>query len=392
MRVLMWLSIGLDRRTPSEHLLKAIIDSLYENGHTVHILQKNTGGCSTAFEKIVNDHDIDVTNIQMRKPRKSNFVSRYLSDLIYVYKCKKILKHKSYDKIFLQSSNVAGYQIHYLRKYVKNASILFNVQDIFPENARYIGQFRENSLIYSFFKHFQHKAYRLSSAIVTISEDMKEEILKSGIEESKVHVIYNWGYNDKVYDPTFEKSDIVDKLISSESFNVVYAGNIGLMQNVEIVLKAASILSDKENIVFHIFGDGLYKKKLEKEATQKGLKNVIFHDMLDKIYAPSIYCKADVNVIPLAQNIYRTALPSKTAICLAAQKPVVLAIGKESIFAQKLNEHTGAPLIDSSDYNALATIILGLYNKEIQYDSKDYYSRSFKISENSKQYVKILCG
>ena len=42
MRVLFWLSIGLDRRTPSEHLLTAMIEALYKRGHTVHILHKDT--------------------------------------------------------------------------------------------------------------------------------------------------------------------------------------------------------------------------------------------------------------------------------------------------------------------------------------------------------------
>lgn len=43
-KILVWLSIGLDRRTPSEHLLTAIVKALTDKGHTVHILQKDTGG------------------------------------------------------------------------------------------------------------------------------------------------------------------------------------------------------------------------------------------------------------------------------------------------------------------------------------------------------------
>ena len=42
MKVLMWMGGNFDRRTPSEHLLVAIVQALYADGHTVHIIQKDT--------------------------------------------------------------------------------------------------------------------------------------------------------------------------------------------------------------------------------------------------------------------------------------------------------------------------------------------------------------
>ena len=391
MKVLMWLSIGLDRRTPSEHLLKAIVESLYKQGHTVHILQKNTGGEDTSFKDLIEKYCIQVTNISIKKTKKNSFIYRYLLDLIYVFKCKKVLKNEHYDRVFLQSSNVAGYEMYYLKKFANNVPVLFNVQDIFPENASYVGKLKKKNVLFKFFEYFQHKAYKQASKIITISEDMKNEIVGAGIPESKVHVVYNWGYQDEVYNPVIEKNDVVDSLISNKFFNVVYAGNIGMMQNVDVILESASLLIDNKKIKFHIFGNGLYRSRLEDKARKLNLGNVSFHDMLDKKYAPSIYCKADVNVIPLAKDIYKTALPSKTAICLASQKPIVLAIGKKSIFAQKLSKSTGAPIIDSLDYQKLASIITDFYNNNIEYNSENFYTQNFKLSENSRKYVKVLC-
>ena len=51
MKVLMWMDGSFDRRTPSEHLLVAIVQALYANGHTVHIIQQNTGGHSMSCQK-----------------------------------------------------------------------------------------------------------------------------------------------------------------------------------------------------------------------------------------------------------------------------------------------------------------------------------------------------
>lgn len=65
----------------------------------------------------------------------------------------------------------------------------------------------------------------------------------------------------------------IRKLLPQNKFNVVYAGNIGVMQNVEVVIEAAR-KSEDPDVLFHIFGDGAYKQKLIEKASD--LNNVIF--------------------------------------------------------------------------------------------------------------------
>lgn len=393
MRVLMWLSIGLDRRTPSEHLLNAIVKVLYKQGHTVHILQKTTNGDLPVLPDKMKELGVKTTLVEQKMATKNNFVARMLLDVQYVYKCKKFLKKaNNFDCVFLQSSNVAGYQIKLLKKYLPNIPVTFNVQDIFPENALYSNKLSKNSLIYRFLSSMQRVSYKLSDKVITISEDMKIQLMNSGCDEKKISVIYNWSYQDELYDPLETHTEEVDVLITSDYYNVVYAGNIGLMQNVEVILSAAEKLKEYEKIRFFVIGDGLYRNKLENIANEKKLDNIIFHDMFSAINAPALYCKADLNLITLADNIYKTALPSKTAVCLASQKPIVFVIGKESMFAKEVNRETGAPILDSNDSAGLAQIILDCYNKKLQYNSVKFYETKFQISKNSNKYANIIVG
>ena len=105
-------------------------------------------------------------------------------------------------------------------------------------------------------------------------------------------------------------------------FNVVYAGNIGVMQNVDLLVETARLMQEDPDVHFHIIGNGLYKKKLEAKAREYGVRNLSFWPMQPPEMAPAIYSAASVNVIPLVKNVYKTALPSKTATCLACGKPV----------------------------------------------------------------------
>lgn len=52
----------------------------------------------------------------------------------------------------------------------------------------------------------------------------------------------------------------LDGIIDRSKFNVVYAGNIGVMQNVEIVIRAAAQMKDDKDVCFHVIGDGAFQR------------------------------------------------------------------------------------------------------------------------------------
>lgn len=388
MKVLFWLSIGLDRRTPSEHLLTSMIDALYKRGHTVHILQKDTGGELKELYPKLKELGVTTTKICVDYAAQNNLVSRYLFDIKYVSKCSNwIKKNAGFDRVFLQSSNVAGLQMRVLNKYMKSTPVVFNVQDLFPENAVYSKKISSHSLVYYSFSHIQKYAYKKASEIITISEDIKDELIRIGVDERKITVVYNWSYQDSPYDVKLASDIDIRKFLPSDYFNVVYAGNIGLMQNVEVLIETARNSKDP-NILFHIFGDGAYKQKLIEQATR--LENIRFWHMLPKEKAPALYSCADVNIIPLAPNIFRTALPSKTATCLAVNVPVIFCIGRDSVFAKHVEEKTGCPRLDSNDFYGVLSCIEKFRNGDLHTDTKVFFTENMSMTKNSMRYASII--
>lgn len=390
MKVLMWLSIGLDRRTPSEHLLCSIIESLCENGNSVHILQKNTGGSLPMIPTSVKNLPVTTEIIPCKITRKTNFISRYLSDIIYIYKCKKKLRNKrEFDVVFLQSNNVAGFITPFIKKKMK-LSVLYNVQDIFPYNALYSRHIKKNGVAFKVLRKIQSIGYKYADKIVTISEDMKKQLIDDGVSEKKIEVVYNWSYQDELYSKDLLDFTIPEQMFDKSKFNVLYAGNIGVMQNVDILIEAAKYLKNKKDIQIHIVGDGIYKKHLIESKEKYGLKNIKFWDILDSSTAPALYYSADINIIPLAKNIYKTALPSKTAICLACNKPIIFCIGEESLFGKKINRGTGCPVINSENPEELVKTINDLKDRNHEIDFTNYYLKYFSKSKNSRKYVELI--
>lgn len=390
MKVLMWLGGSFDRRTPSEHLLVSIIEALYKEGHTVHILQKDTGGDLPSIPKKIRHLGVTTECISLKQANKSNFIARYLLDLRYIYKCKKKLKHrKDFDVVFLQSNNEAGFITKYIKKRM-NLPVLFNVQDIFPYNVAYSGKIKQSGIIFKALRKVQNVGYQYSDVIVTISEDMKKQLMDDGISEKKIEVIYNWSYQDELYTEDLLDFTIPNQMFDKTKFNVLYAGNIGVMQNVDILIEAAKYLKNKKDIQIHIVGDGIYKKHLIESKEKYGLKNIKFWDILDSSTAPALYYSADINIIPLAKNIYKTALPSKTAICLACNKPIIFCIGEESLFGKKINRGTGCPVINSESPEELVKTINDLKDRNHEIDFTNYYLKYFSKSKNSRKYVELI--
>lgn len=391
MRILLWLSIGLDRRSPSEHLLTAIAEALCEQGHAVHILQKSTGGKQAEMPPRMVELGVTTTRIKSDPPDRSNLIARYLADVAYVMNCRKWLRHHpAFDRVFLQSSNVAGLQVHVLQKLLKGVPITFNVQDIFPENAVYSGSLTAKGLPYRLLSALQKYAYQHAARIITISEDMKDQLVELGTAADKIAVIYNWSYQDEPYDPAQLDFQRVAPYFDKAKFHVVYAGNIGRMQNVELVIRAAASMQDQPDVDFHVFGEGVDKPRLIALAKQLNADNVAFHPMLDSKDAPALYASADVNVIPLAKGIYRTAMPSKTATCLACGKPIILAIGKEARFARSISESAGCPAIDCADEDALIQAIHAIKDHALVCSTQSMFLHAFQKTQNSRRYALII--
>lgn len=391
MKILFWLSIGMDRRTPSEHLLTDMVEALYKCGHTVHVLQKNTNGTLEVLPKKMLELGVETTCIESSTPPKMNLAGRFVTDVVYVMKCVKWLKkHKDFDRVFMQSSNVAGIQTRVLRYVQKHTPVIFNVQDIFPENAVYSRKMKKNGLLHRCFSFMQRHAYRYATKIITISEDMMDQLIEIGTPSDKIEVVYNWSYRDTMYDPKEIDYSCLGDMIDRSKFNVVYAGNIGLMQNVEVVIKAAARMKNQEDICFHVIGDGVYRKKLERLASGLQMGNVTFHDMMGADCAPAIYSAADANIIPLAENIYRTALPSKTATCLACGKPIVFVIGKESKFGKMVCGQADARLVASNDVEDLCEAIKEIKHSANGRDNCAFFVGNFMRSENSRRYAEII--
>ena len=336
------VSIGsFDTQYSDYHIMRDIILGLLERGHEVNLIQKqylDIPHYPQQFDKYFGKQ-LQVHNIKFEKKAKADLKARYLADLSYYRQACKWMKKNKPDKVFLQSCNTAFFTVFYA-KHILKCPLLYNEQDIFPENAYFAGILSESSMVYKVAHALQKYAYKNATALSTISDDMKSTIVtRYGISEEKVQVIYNWGHEElKAHS---EQDNVFLKKYPKKpgEFRVVYAGNLGKMQNVELILETAALMKDDADISFYIVGGGVNEVQLKAFAKEKDLNNVTFVGMQPPEEVADLYAAADVNVIPLQKGLIYAALPSKTADCLIAGKPIITCVDAESKFAKLVGKY-----------------------------------------------------
>lgn len=108
----------------------------------------------------------------------------------------------------------------------------------------------------------------------------------------------------------------------------MFAGNIGAVQSVETIIKAARMMEDQP-VKFHIVGGGTDLERLQKMS--EDLDNIIFYGRRPLEEMPEFYAKADAMLVTLAADpVLSLTLPGKVQSYMAVGKPIIGAIDGET--------------------------------------------------------------
>ena len=226
------------------------------------------------------------------------------------------------------------------------------LQDVWPDNAVQSGLIKNGGMLYRYFEFWQRYVYKHADKIICISDDMKDFIASKGVDAIKIEVIYNWGFSDDTVNIQWEDNEFVKKYELEKDFYAVYAGNIGKMQNVELIVRAAMKMPETK---FLIIGDGAKREEIEKKAA--GVENIRMLPLQPSELAEHIYSMAGVNIIPLVEGGPKTAMPSKTGIVLSCGRPVIFCFGSGTRFAEMVDKYGAGTSVSATDENELVKAI-----------------------------------
>ena len=249
-----------------------------------------------------------------------NCVSYVVSGNRWVKQCKE-----KYDRVFvfgLSPATLALPAVKYKKKF--GTPMYYYLQDLWPESVHEVLGIRFAPLTFVINK-IVGKIYKASDKILCTSKGYVKNLVDKGVPADKP--VY---WPQFCTEPDFTDTDKPAEY-SADTFNVVFTGNIGDAQGLDLVVEAAARLKGK-GIRWYLVGDGRAKERLEQLVADHGVQeDVIFVGRVSEAQANRYVHFADCAYLSFQPNpLFDLILPAKLQTYLACGAPILAAAGGES--------------------------------------------------------------
>jgi glycosyltransferase involved in cell wall biosynthesis len=239
-----------------------------------------------------------------------------------------------------------------------HAPIVYWMTDLWPENLIAAGV-QLKPFIYNFIRHIENWVYSQGKVICLNSPGLIDNLMDKGVNRKKIDVVPDWA-DENIFFPTKYDEELARQFGLSGKFNVIYGGNLGKVQGLEVVVEAAQSLQDLEDVQFVFIGDGTESEKLKKMVFECTLRNVIFIPRQPPEQIRRFFALADVLLVHLKREpVFEMQIPSKIIAYLACGRPILCAV--HGVAAKIVQDASAGVSCPSEDSLALSTQVRYLY-------------------------------
>jgi colanic acid biosynthesis glycosyl transferase WcaI len=285
--------------------------------------------------------------------RVLNYVSFAISVLVY-----GLFIAKRSDVIYAYHPPLTVGVVACIIRRVRGIPLVYDIQDMWPDTLRATGMLR-NLRALALVGYVCNWVYRCVDQIVVLSPGFKKLLVQRGVSDSKIELIYNWSDESALSVPIGTLPLNFPKL---DQFKIVFAGNIGKAQALNVVLDAAVILKNRQSrVAFVLMGGGVEVKKLTAKTKHLGLDNVVFLPSVPMSEVGTVLSGADVLLVHLRNDpLFEITIPSKTQAYMAVGRPLLMAVKGDA--ADLVVQSKAGIIIEPENPLALATAAQELAN------------------------------
>ena len=320
---------------PTGVVMSRIVHELANRGHELHVVtslpwyrkHQVEQGWSGALWRVEKTNWGSITRVQpFAGKTKSNLLRRAVGFILFSYLVglRALFAGKVWrrvDGVLAMSPPLTLGLIGWHTKLFRGGKLVFNIQDIFPDAAIETGAITNKKII-SFASWLERTSYKCSDSVVLLSDDLANNV-QSKLEQKfhkRVKVIPNF-VDTQAITPMSRMTNYRTELRIDDALVVMYAGNVGFSQSLEMLVSAARELPQ---LIFVINGEGAALESLKKSV--HGLSNVRFGDYQDVSRLSEVLATGDIHVVPLKRGLGSVSVPSKTYSILASGRPVLAAV------------------------------------------------------------------
>lgn len=302
---------------------------------------------------------------------------------------------RSCDVMFIYSTPPIQGAVAAIVKKINCIPLVYDLQDIFPDSLAGTGLAQKGGLLWKIGRVIEDFTYRNADKIIVISEDFKKNIMAKGVPEEKIVVIYNWVDEEAVVDIPREKNVLFDRYgLDRNKFYITYNGNIGLTQNMDMLLEVAKALEANEDIQFILVGNGAYIEQVKQFIKDRNIANVTLLPFQPYEDISHVFSLGDVSLVISKPGVGANSVPSKTWSIMSASRPV-LASFDENELKRIIEENNCGIFTKAGDKVAFTDAIMKLYNdrelcREMGSNGRKFVMDNLTKAVGTQKYVDVL--
>lgn len=338
---------------------------------------------------------VEVHRFAMYREGKNAVLRAFRYFLISVVQLWKGIWAKDIDLIYVASTPPTQGALAALVKKCKKVPFVYNLQDIFPDSLAGTGLAKKDGFLWKIGRAIENFTYRNADKIIVISQDFKKNIMAKGVPEDKIVVVYNWVDQNAVKDIHRSENKLFAMYgLDPSKFYVTYNGNIGLTQNMDMLLEVAKSLEANENIHFVLVGNGAYLEQVKQIVADRNISNVHLLPFQPYEDISHVFSLGDVSLVISKPGVGANSVPSKTWSIMSASRPV-LANFDENELKTIIEENNCGIFTKAGDKVAFTDAILKLYNdrnlcKEYGRNGRQFVMENLTRETGTKKYVDVI--
>lgn len=309
---------------------------LKKRGHEVQVL---TGFPSYPLGKIYsgykqklwqreNMHGIEVIRVPIYPNHSDSGAKRMLHYLSYAFSAAFLgpFLVKKPDVAFVYQGAIPVGIPATVFKWFRGVPFLYDINDLWPETVAVSGMMK-NSKLLRLIEKWCNFNYRQAAKITVATPGFKKKLIGKGVNPEKIEFVPNWS-RDKYRTDSLEEK-MKNKYFPVDKFNILYAGNIGVVQSLDVILEVAKQFKEENNskINFILLGGGADEKRLKKKKEKWQLENVQFIDRVAGDEVVKYLNSADTLLVHLKNtDLFKITIPSKILSYLRTGKPILLGL------------------------------------------------------------------
>ena len=360
---------------PTGVVMTRIVTELAARGHELHVvtslpwyrnhaIEQGWGGRLWRTEKTEWGSIIRVHPFPGKS--KSNLLRRALGFIAFSYAVGIRSVHADglpfkVDGVLAMSPPLTLGLTGWCTKIIRRAPLVFNIQDVFPDAAIQTGAI-SNKKIITAAKWLERVSYRRSDAVVLLSQDLRTNIANKidAKHHHRLHVIPNF-VDTVAITPQDRMTNYRNELGIGDQLVVMYAGNVGFSQSLNLVVEAAAKFPE---VAFVVNGDGAARKKLQEDCAE--LANVYFGDYQPIERLSEVLATGDIHLVPLRTGLAAVSVPSKSYSILAAGRPMLAAIDLNTEIPNMLQQSGAGIAVEPDNASAFIEALGRLVNNRDQ--------------------------